>query len=119
VSTSDFAPYLQLHEAVQTQRPVESPFLKNTEVSLTLTADVAGNSDMGATHVTVNLICVTTARQPVAAIGLYPCWEPQHDSEDPLGIVPFKFFLIMGFTIRLRKPIAQTGQVAYAWTELN
>ena len=94
-------------------------FPQKTEVSLTLSADVAGNCDMGATHVTVNLICVTTARQPVAAIRLYPCWDLQHHSEDPLGIGRFMFFLIMAFTIRLRKRLAQTGQVAYAWTELN
>ena len=34
-------------------------------------------------HMTVNLKCLTTARQRRTVIRLYPCCDVQHDSSDP------------------------------------
>jgi len=48
VSTCDLAFYPRLHEAIQTQRPLEAPVLENPEVSQTHDAGAAADSGSGA-----------------------------------------------------------------------
>jgi len=61
-------------------------------------------------------MCLTTVHQPVTVIRLHPCCDFQHDSEETLtimGIGQIKLLLIMTFTIRLKRLLAQIGQGAY------
>ena len=61
-------------------------------------------------HVTVNLKCLTTARQRRTVIRLYPCFDVQHDSGDPPTVtgngrfnreqLPFCLFLFVGEIVR-------------------